>query len=77
MDARLDSFSDELCQVNTRVGRIAWQQARLGGFATSPSPSPEASVDEDGDDENASSPVIMRWRPLIDLPFVIHDKKGE
>ena len=23
MDARLDTFSDELCQVNTRVGRIA------------------------------------------------------
>ena len=22
MDARLDTFSDELCQVNTRVGRI-------------------------------------------------------
>ena len=23
MDARLDTFSDELCQVNTLVGRIA------------------------------------------------------
>ena len=23
MDARLDTFSDELCQVNTRVGGIA------------------------------------------------------
>ena len=23
MDARLDTFSDELCQVNTRIGRIA------------------------------------------------------
>ena len=23
MDARLDTLSDELCQVNTRVGRIA------------------------------------------------------
>ena len=23
MDARLDTFSDELCQVNTRVSRIA------------------------------------------------------
>ena len=24
MDARLDTLSDELCQVNTRVGRIVW-----------------------------------------------------
>ena len=50
MDARLDILSDELCQVNTRVGCIARRQARLNGFATSPSPSPEASTDEDGDD---------------------------
>ena len=54
MDARLDTLSDELCQVNTRVSRIAWRQARLGGFATSPSPSLEASTNEDGEDEDAS-----------------------
>ena len=68
MDARLNTFSDELCQVNTRVGRIARRQTRLGGFVASPSPSPDASKDEDDDgdsdgdddkdedeDENASS----------------------
>ena len=58
MDARLDSLTNEMCQVNTRVNHIARQQARLGGFAPSPSPSLEASVDEDddgGDDEDASS----------------------
>ena len=61
MDARLDTLVDELCQVNTRVGHIARQQARLGGFAASPSPSPEALTDEDGedsddgDDEDASA----------------------
>ena len=61
MDARLDTLSDELCQVNTRVSHIARQQARLGGFVASPSPSPEASEDNDGDsdyddkDEDASS----------------------
>ena len=61
MDARLDTLSDELCQVNTRVSHIARQQARLGGFVASPSPSPEASEDDDGDsdyddkDEDASS----------------------
>ena len=54
MDAYLDTLSDELCQVNTRVGRIAWHQAHLGGFVASPSLSLEASADEDdkdGDDD--------------------------
>ena len=36
MDARLDTFSDELCQANPRVGRTAWWQACLGGFIESP-----------------------------------------
>ena len=53
MDARLDTLSDELCQVNTRVGRIARQQTVMGGFTASPSPSPQASEDkgDDGDDD--------------------------
>ena len=50
MDAYLDTFSDELCQVNTYVGRITRRQVRLSGFAASPFPSPEASTDEDSDD---------------------------
>ena len=52
MDARLDTLSDELCQVNTRVCRIAWWQARFGSFMESPSPSPEASEDDDDDDDD-------------------------
>ena len=66
MDACLDTLSDKLRQVNTRVGHIAREQARLRGFVESPSPSPEASADkdddgdfdDDDDDENedASSP---------------------
>ena len=32
MDARLDTLSTELYQVNVRVGRIAWRQASMGGF---------------------------------------------
>ena len=52
MDARLHTHSDELCQVNTCVGRIARWQARLSGFVESPSPSPEASEDDDDDDED-------------------------
>ena len=65
MNARLDTLTTELYQVNTRVSRIARRQARLGGFIKSPFPSPEASKDEDDDgnssdndddeDENASS----------------------
>ena len=50
MDARLDTLSDELCQVNTRVGCIVRRQAHLGGFIASPSPSLEASEDEDVED---------------------------
>ena len=56
MDARLNTLSDELCQVNTRVGCIARWQACLGGFVKSPSPSPVAFEDEnddgDSDDDN-------------------------
>ena len=59
---RLDYLTNEMCQITTRVGRIARRQARLGGFTPSPSPSLEASVDEDDDagddddeDDDASS----------------------
>ena len=47
MDARLDTLSDELCQVNARVNHITRWQARLGGFMVFSSPSPDASKDED------------------------------
>ena len=52
MDARPDTLSEELCQVNTSVGRIARRQAVIGGFTTSssPSPSPLALEEEDDDD---------------------------
>ena len=68
IDALLDTLSDELYQVNSRVNRITRWQARLGGFVESPSPSLEATEDkvDDGDfddnddvddkDEDASSP---------------------
>ena len=50
MDARLNTLNDELCQVNTRVGRITRRQAIIGGFTASSSPSPQASEDESDDD---------------------------
>ena len=63
MDARLDTFSTELYQVNVHVSRIARQQAAMAGFALKPTPSPphpvasdsdaEDDVDDDGDDNDA------------------------
>ena len=55
MDARLDTLSTDLYQVNVRIGRIARRQASMGGFAPEATPSPpspvaSASKDEDGDD---------------------------
>ena len=63
MDARLDTLSTELYQVNVRIGRIARRQAIIGSFAleASPPPPPVASDfdsknedDDDGDDNDAS-----------------------
>ena len=67
MDARLDTLSMELYQVNVHVGRIARRQAAMGGFAPEPTPSPPHPVasdseddddddddDDDGDDDHAS-----------------------
>ena len=54
MGARLDTLSDELCQVNTYVGRIAQRHAVIGGFVASPPLTLEASKDED-DDSNVDA----------------------
>ena len=52
MDARLDTLSDELCQVNTYVGRITRRQTIIGGFTMVSSPSLEAPEDDDNDDDD-------------------------
>ena len=52
MDARLDTLSTELYQVNVRVGRIARRQATMGGFAPEPTPSPPHPVASDSDAED-------------------------
>ena len=59
MDARLDTLSTELYQVNVHVGRIAQLQAAIGDFALDPTPSPPHLVasdfdaeDDDDDDDN-------------------------
>ena len=58
MDARLDTLSMEMYQVNVRVGRIARWQATISGFSLEATPSPPSvdsnSDDDDGDDDDAS-----------------------
>ena len=64
MDARLDTLSTELYQVNVHVSRIARRQVTMGGFAPEPTPPPPRPVasdsdaedddDDDGDDDDAS-----------------------
>ena len=60
MDARLDTLSTELYQVNVHVGRIARRQVFMGGFAPEASPPPpladfEDDDDDDGDDDDTSN----------------------
>ena len=66
MDARLDTLSTELYQVNVHIGRIARRQAIMGGFSPEASPPPpsvasdsdfedEDEDDDDGDDDDASN----------------------
>ena len=54
MDARLDTLSTELYQVNVRVGRIARRQATMGSFApeATPSPPPPMASDSDAEDDD-------------------------
>ena len=64
MDARLDTLSMELYQVNVRVNRIARRQASMGGFAPEATPSPPSPVasefeDDDDDDDDNLNRIIM------------------
>ena len=58
MDAHLDTLSDELCQVNTRVGRIARRQSEMGGYtmpSTLVAPADKSDADDANDDNDADS----------------------
>ena len=52
MDARLDTLSIELYQVNICVGCIAKRQTIMGGFALEASPLPPPLVASDSEDED-------------------------
>ena len=53
MDARLDTLSTELYQVNVCVGCIARRQATMGGFSPEATPSPPLPMASDFKDEDA------------------------
>ena len=56
MDARHDTLSTELYQVNIRISRIAQRQVVIGGFAPEASPPPPLAafeVEDDDDDDTS------------------------
>ena len=69
IDARLDTLSTELYQVNVRVGCIARQQATMGGFASEPTPSPPYPVAFDSDAENCQ---VLRLQELMYQNFNLY-----
>ena len=58
MDARLDTLSTKLYQVNVRVSRIAQRQATMGGFALEASP-PSLPVASNSEDEDMMMVMTM------------------
>ena len=84
MNACLDTLSDELCQVNTYVGRIAWRQAAVGGFIAYTSPSSPVSKDESDDgsdsddadeDDDVSSPSDDEMSTWCTYPLSLVTKR--
>ena len=85
MDARLNTLSDELCQMNTHVGHIARRQAVMGGFTAYTSPSPLISEDKSDDgfssddadeDEDASSPSDDEMSTWCTYSLSLMTKRG-
>ena len=50
--SRLNHLSNEMCQMNTKISRIARRQSCLGGFVPSPSPKPAKESSSGGDDDD-------------------------
>ena len=61
MDARLNTLSDELCQVNTLVGRISQRQVEMGSYTMTFTPvafvneSDESDSVDNTDDDDATA----------------------
>ena len=82
MDARLDTLSTELYQVNICVGHIARRQAVMGGFALEASPPPPTTSEAEDDDDDTSKDIeilalLVLMRCLIDTLTLCHSwQKG-
>ena len=50
--SRLDHLSNEMCQMNTRIGRITHCQSHLGGFTPSPTLEPVKETSSNGGDDD-------------------------
>ena len=50
--SRLNNLSDEMCQMNTKIGRITRRKSRLDGYTPSPSLEPTKESSSDGDDDD-------------------------
>ena len=88
MDACLDTLSDELCQVNTRVGYIARRQVEMGGYTTpstlvaladesdaDDADDDDATASDDEDDGDASSPNGDEMSTWHSYPFSLMTKR--
>ena len=58
----LDHIPNEMCQMNTRIGRIAHRQFHLGGFALSPSLELVKDSLDGGDDDDMLLALSMMMR---------------
>ena len=86
MDARLDTLTTQMYQVNTRVGRIARRHARLGGFVESPflpldafeasEDDDDSDNDDDDGDGDASSSSTSEMSTRYSYPLSLVTKKG-
>ena len=76
----LDHLSDEMSQMNTKIGRITRHQSRLGGFTPSPSFKPVESSsdggDDDGDDAYCSKTDDKMTPSLVIHPLSLMTKTG-
>ena len=72
MDARLDTLSTELYQVNVRVGHIARRQATMGGFAPKasfPPPHVASDFEDEDDDDGVTMMLLMMMMEMLALPM--------
>ena len=63
--SRLNHIFYEMCQMNTRISRIAHRQSRLGDFVPSPSPGPANDSSTDGGDDEDEDASSSKYKDVI------------